>query len=405
LESHTFSDIIVPRFSPIQEQPMTYRPTYRRKVEYYRRKAARRSMQRLFALGLLLLGVVLPFASAVLAPTKVGSAATLSAALPTAHVRVPTPQPAVMALAQTGAGDQSAAAEPQPVAVAATPESAVPTVEPAPIQLATASSAEPTLTSTPIQLAPVEGGAVAPVATLFPIAPAPADAPADPQSTGSPPPILMYHYIRSVDQGSDSLGYELSVTPDDFNSQMAWLHEQGYIGMRMDGITRCLRGEAPCPSKAIALTFDDGYVDAYTDALPVLKRYGLLATFYIVSNFVGQPGYMTWEQVAALRDAGMEIGAHTVSHPDLTLLDWETAGFEIAQSKAELDHRLGINVTSFCYPTGLYNGGIEEQVRAAGYLNATTTRWDNDTSDIMALPRRRLSGGTALDAFAWIVQS
>ena len=83
--------------------------TYRRKVEYYRRRAARRSLRRLFALGLLLLGVVLPFASAVLAPAKLGSAAALAAALPTAHVRVPTPQPAVLALAQAGASDQSAA--------------------------------------------------------------------------------------------------------------------------------------------------------------------------------------------------------------------------------------------------------------------------------------------------------
>jgi peptidoglycan/xylan/chitin deacetylase (PgdA/CDA1 family) len=380
-------------FSQTKEQLMTYR----RKAEYYRRRAARRSLRRLFALGLLLLGVVLPFAAAVLAPAKLGNAAALSAALPTAHVRVPTPQPAVISLAQA-----EVAVEPQPVAVAATPAPAVPLVEMTTAVPAPALATEPTLTSTPILLAPVEGGAVEPVATLFPTVPA--DAPIEAQPSGLPPPILMYHYIRSVDPASDQLGYDLSVTPDDFHSQIAWLHEQGYIGVRMDGITRCLRGEAPCPAKAIALTFDDGYADAYTDVLPMLKRYGLVATFYIVTNFVGQPGYMTWEQVAELRDAGMEIGAHTVGHPDLTTLDWETAGFEIAQSKADLEQHLSINVTSFCYPTGLYNAGIEEQVRAAGYINATTTRWDNDTSDIMALPRRRISGGTALDGFAWIVQ-
>jgi peptidoglycan/xylan/chitin deacetylase (PgdA/CDA1 family) len=402
LESHTFSDIIVPTLSPIEEQPMTYRPSYRRKAEYYRRRAARRSLRQLFALGLLLLGVVLPFASAVLAPARLGGAAALAAALPTAHVRVPTPPPTVVALTQASTSDQAAGnapPEPQPLA---TPAPAVPAVEPAPAEPAAAPPIEPTLTSTPIQLAPVDGSAAAPVATLFPVAPA--EVSVETQPSGLPPPILMYHYIRSVDQGSDPLGYDLSVTPEDFNSQMTWLREQGYIGVRMDGITRCLRGEAPCPAKAIALTFDDGYADAYTDALPVLKRHGLIATFYIVANFIGQPGYMTWEQVAELRDAGMEIGAHTVSHPDLTTLDWETASFEITQSKTELEQHLNINVTSFCYPTGLYNAGIEEQVRAAGYLNATTTRWDNDTSDIMALPRRRISGGTAVDAFAWIVQ-
>jgi peptidoglycan/xylan/chitin deacetylase (PgdA/CDA1 family) len=380
---------------------MTYRraESYRRKAEYYRRRAAQRLARRLFAAGLLLLGVVLPLASALLAPAKVDGA--LSAALPTAHLRLATPQAAVAALAQAGTSDQPSAGAPLP----ATPVPAVPAVEPGLATPAPAPPIEPTLTSTPVQLAPVGSDGLAPVATLFPTVPAPVDAPADPAGGGPPPPILMYHYIRSVDQSIDPLGYELSVTPDDFNNQMAWLHEQGYIGVRMDGITRCLRGEAPCPSKAIALTFDDGYEDAYSSALPTLKRYGLVATFYIITGSIGQPGYMTWEQVAALRDAGMEIGAHTVSHPDLTLLDWETAGYEIGQAKADLDQHLHINVTSFCYPTGLYNAGIEEQVRAAGYLNAITTRWDNDTSDILALPRRRVSGGTALDAFGWIVQS
>lgn len=364
----------------------------------YRRQAGPRPFRLLFALGLLLLGVVLPFASAVLAPAKIGSAA----ALPTAQLRMPTPRPVVVALAQASSHDLPAVAEPQPPAIVATPASAIQAADVAPTLIAPAPPAEPTLTSTPIQLAPVEGGAAEPVATLFPTVPG--GAPGEPQISSVPPPILMYHYIRAVDQGSDPLGYELSITPEDFNNQMAWLHEQGYIGVRIDGITRCLRGEAPCPARAIALTFDDGYADAYTEALPVLQRYGLVATFYIVTNFIGQPGYMTWQQVAALRDAGMEIGAHTMTHSDLTSLDWDTAGYEIAQSKAELERQLGITVTSFCYPTGLYNGAIEEQVRAAGYLSATTTRWDNDTSDMMALPRRRISGGMALDGFAWIVQ-
>jgi peptidoglycan/xylan/chitin deacetylase (PgdA/CDA1 family) len=370
---------------------------YRRKVALIR-KARQRRLRLLFALGLLVLGIVLPFASAVLAPPGRG----IAAALPTAQLRVATPQPAVVALAQSNANDEPPAIAQQPEAATAAPAPAEPIVEAPAAAPAAAPPAEPTLTSTPIPLAPVEGAAE-PVATLFPT-PA-ADVPAQPQATGVPPPILMYHYVRAVDQGADPLGYELSVTPEDFGSQMAWLHDQGYIGMRMDGITRCVRGETLCPGRAIALTFDDGYEDAYTQALPVLQRYGLLATFYIVTNFVGQPGYMTWEQVAALRDAGMEIGAHTVSHLDLTSLDWDTANSEIAQSKAELDRHLGINVTSFCYPTGLYNGTIEELVRAAGFINATTTRWDNDNSDIMALPRRRISGGTALDGFAWIVQS
>jgi peptidoglycan/xylan/chitin deacetylase (PgdA/CDA1 family) len=270
---------------------------------------------------------------------------------------------------------------------------------------------QPTITNTPEPLAAILGPADAAaqsVPTLFPTTVegqgADQPAPAAPEVAGGAPPILMYHYIRSVDQGSDPLGWELSVTPEQFEAQMAWLHEQGYRTMRMDAVARCLRGEAPCPANAVALTFDDGYADAFTTALPVLQRYGFTATFYIITGPVGQPGYMSWEQLAALRDAGMEIGAHTIDHFDLTTLDEGESTRQIVQSKADLEQRLGIAVASFCYPTGLYNWAIEEQARSAGYLSATTTRWDSDYSDLMALPRRRISGGTAVDGFAAIVQ-
>jgi peptidoglycan/xylan/chitin deacetylase (PgdA/CDA1 family) len=171
----------------------------------------------------------------------------------------------------------------------------------------------------------------------------------------------------------------------------------------MDSVARCITNGA-CPAKALALTFDDGYEDAFTTALPVLQRYGFTATFYIISGFVGQPGYMSWEQLAALRDSGMEIGAHTIDHYDLTTLDPAESERQIVQSKIDLEHQLGISIVSFCYPTGLYNGSIIEQTRAAGYLSATTTRWDDDYSDLMALPRRRISGGMGVDSLAAIVQ-
>ncbi|HJZ49043.1 MAG TPA: hypothetical protein VKE41_17825, partial [Roseiflexaceae bacterium] len=139
----------------------------------HRRQADARSFRQLFALGLLVLGVVLPFASAVLGPARVGSAAPL----PTAQLRIPTPRPAVVALAQATPNDQLAAAEQQPTTIAATPKPAAPAVEATPVTPAPAPPAEPTLTSTPIQLAPVEGGATQPIATLFPTVQAPANAP------------------------------------------------------------------------------------------------------------------------------------------------------------------------------------------------------------------------------------
>jgi peptidoglycan/xylan/chitin deacetylase (PgdA/CDA1 family) len=264
--------------------------------------------------------------------------------------------------------------------------------------LAAAPPPQATITNTPEPLTAVLGPVdmAQPVPTLLPTLVG-AEAPFD--TVAVPPPILMYHYIRNVDQTGDPLGYELSLAPELLEAQMAWLHEQGYRTMRMDMVARCI-ANAACPAKAVALTFDDGYADAFTTVLPILRRYGFNATFYIVSGLVGQPSYMSWEQLATLRDAGMEIGAHTIDHYDLTTLDPVESERQIVQSKTDLERHLGINVASFCYPAGQYNWTIAEQTRAAGYLSATTTRWDDDYSDAMALPRRRVPGGIDVESFA-----
>jgi peptidoglycan/xylan/chitin deacetylase (PgdA/CDA1 family) len=262
-------------------------------------------------------------------------------------------------------------------------------------QLPTAEVLLPTAPATP---APAAAPAPAGAPTVTPAQPPPGAA-----SLSGPAPILMYHYIRAVDQAADPLGWELSVTPELFEQHMAALAQAGYSGVRMDLLARCIRGEPVCPPRPVALTFDDGYEDAFTAALPALQRYGFTATFYIVTEYVGQPGYMGWEQLAALRDAGMEIGSHSVSHPDLTTLDATELLRQVAGSRAELEARLGVRAVSFCYPAGRYSAAVLEAVRAAGYESATTTRWDNDYGDALALPRRRVAGGTTAEEIGWIV--
>jgi peptidoglycan/xylan/chitin deacetylase (PgdA/CDA1 family) len=287
----------------------------------------------------------------------------------------------LIALARPWAG-RSAAAGPLPTADVLTPT--------APATLA------PAVTTTP---------ASAPTAT-----PAPPPPPVAGLAPSGPAPILMYHYVRAVDQAADPLGWELSVTPELFEQHMAALAQAGYSGVRMDLLARCMRGEGghvelpqPCPARPVALTFDDGYEDAFTAALPALQRHGFTATFYVVTEYVGQPGYMSWEQLAALRDAGMEIGSHSISHPDLTTLDAAELLRQVAGSRAELEARLGVRVVSFCYPAGRYSAAVIEAVRAAGYESATTTRWDNDYGNVLALPRRRVAGGTTAEEIGWIV--
>lgn len=217
-------------------------------------------------------------------------------------------------------------------------------------------------------------------------------------------PILMYHYVRSVDEASDPLGYRLSVTPERFGEQLAYLHEQGYTSVTMAELAGCLRGETRCPAKIVALTFDDGYEDSYRAALPLLQQYGLRATFYIVPNFVGSPGYMSWEQVRAMHAAGMEIGSHTMNHADLTGLSLEEARVEIGESKRVLEEQLGAPVVSFSYPAGSNTPELAIAVRDAGYSNAVTTAQDIGFAEMFRLARRRVLGGESIAGYPWYLQ-
>ncbi len=213
-------------------------------------------------------------------------------------------------------------------------------------------------------------------------------------------PILMYHYIREVDPEADPLGFRLSVRPERFAEQLAWLREHGYVGLRMREVAACLRSNN-CPRRAVALTFDDGYADNVTAALPLLRRYGFPATFYIVTGFVGREGYMDWADLALLRDSGMELGAHTVSHVDLAALDLEAARYEIHASREALEERLGIEVFSFSYPAGSYTPAVARLIREAGFTSAVTATPGDRLERLDALPRRRVLGGETLEGYRW----
>ena len=109
-------------------------------------------------------------------------------------------------------------------------------------------------------------------------------------------------------------------------------------------------------NKVVILNFDDAYKSQYTNAKPILDKYGFKATFYIICNDVGDDGYLTWEDIAALYNDGNDIGSHTMNHKDLSKLSEKMVNFEVGQSKqCLLDH--GINTSSFAYP---FNGGSDE---------------------------------------------
>ncbi|HEV2035601.1 MAG TPA: polysaccharide deacetylase family protein [Candidatus Dormibacteraeota bacterium] len=214
-------------------------------------------------------------------------------------------------------------------------------------------------------------------------------------------PILTYHYIRVNPDPNDRLGFALSVTPADFAAQMDWLASNGFHPVTPSDVYAYLNGTQGLPSRPVILSFDDGYADFYTTALPILRAHDFTAVAYIVSGFVGQWSYMTAAQIVEIDRRGIEIGSHTVHHANLAKAAPGNVQVELVASKQALEQLIGHPVYSFCYPSGQYNGAVAAAVQAAGYSNATTTAFGyvHYMSDRYRWTRLRISGGEALSDF------
>ncbi len=322
-------------------------------------------------------------------------------------------QPTVLALAVVS--HLGAAAPRSSIATAQQPSGPKPTNTPTALGTATATAMPGETAGDVLTARPVPATTPPPMAAVATLVPANPELPD--MSTPTPPapaastraqngvPILMYHYIRINPVASDRAGFILSVTPSDFALQMRFLVEHGYHTVTMSQVREYVRHGTPLPPKPIAITFDDGYDDAYTAARPVLEQYHLTATFFIITGFLDHPHYMTWAQVEALDRDGMEIGSHTVHHPSLPRLNPLALRFELESSRSDLERHLGHPVLDFGYPGGEFNPTVVRAVAAAGYLSATTTRSGiaRRGDDPLELPRLRVWGGMTLRQFADVV--
>ena|GEM_PF-1923431 len=207
-------------------------------------------------------------------------------------------------------------------------------------------------------------------------------------------PIFMYHEVRDRPWGLEGL----FIRVNDFEAQMKYLSDNGFQTLFVNEISRQrdFRGK-------VVLTFDDGYVGFYENVLPVLKMYNLKASLYVMSSVPGGLLYVSVEQLKEIRDSGLvEIGCHTRTHPDLTTLSLAGMEAEIVEAKAELEAMLGIEITSFAYPSGAYNSAVVGVVKQH-YKNALIT--SNAVADIAVetdyyvLPRLSMYRGTPFRTF------
>lgn len=260
----------------------------------------------------------------------------------------------------------------------------------------------------PVQARPLIRAVAQPTrAIVRPVEPVQAPAPRGPVAMippGRPTvrvPILMYHYIRVSSDPGDRLGFNLSVTPADFSRQMDWLAANGYHPIDFDDLRGYLLGQEDLPSRPVILSFDDGYRDMYTTAFPILRSHQFKAVSYIVSGFVNSPQYVTADQVMEMDVNGIQIGAHTVSHADLTRVSAPDLRREVFDSKASLEALVGHPVFDFCYPTGKFNDAVVRMVQEAGFQTATTTQPGvaHSAAERFVLTRVRVSGGESLEQF------
>jgi peptidoglycan/xylan/chitin deacetylase (PgdA/CDA1 family) len=220
-------------------------------------------------------------------------------------------------------------------------------------------------------------------------------------------PILIYHYIRVNPDPRDSLGFGLSVTPANFAAQMDWLAQNGYHPVTTSDLAAYLRGERGLPSRPIVITFDDGYADFYTTAIPILRVHDFTAVSYVVSGFIGRGGYMTAFEVLSAQGAGFEIGSHTVDHVNLTKQSADGLRYQLTASKEALERLLKRPVTSFCYPYGKYGPREANAVAAAGYQDATSTLAGSyrTMANRFIWTRLYVKGGETLGQFAYAVRA
>jgi peptidoglycan/xylan/chitin deacetylase (PgdA/CDA1 family) len=211
--------------------------------------------------------------------------------------------------------------------------------------------------------------------------------------------ILMYHMVAEPRSAEES---RFAIRPHRFASHMQALREGGYHPVSLARIEAHLKGEADLPEKTVSVTFDDGFSDNFTDAFPVLQRFGIPATIFLAHDTLGADnrwmhtrGYprrqmLDWSQIARMQSAGISFGSHTLSHPRLSTLDRTAADVEIRGAKTALEDKLGRSVDHFAYPYGDWCGETVELVREAGYSLACSTRSGFNRHDVDPLLLRRI---------------
>jgi peptidoglycan/xylan/chitin deacetylase (PgdA/CDA1 family) len=222
-------------------------------------------------------------------------------------------------------------------------------------------------------------------------------------------PVLLYH---SVAEESSARFRPWTLHPRRFAAHMELLARRGYQSLTIRQLEEGLRPAGPpLPERPVVITFDDGFADFHSTALPLLEAHHLASTLYVTTGYLG--GTAGWlarereqdrpmlrpEQLHDVAGRGVEIGAHSHTHPRLDELSAAGSRAEIHRSKEVLEQELQQRVTSFAYPHGCYSRRVREQVIEAGYTSSTAVRhaMSSTEDDVFALARLMVLADTTTE--------
>jgi peptidoglycan/xylan/chitin deacetylase (PgdA/CDA1 family) len=216
-------------------------------------------------------------------------------------------------------------------------------------------------------------------------------------------PILMYHFISEPPEDADKYRVDLSVAPDDFRQQMAYLAENGYNTITFEDLSRAIADKQDLPEKPVIITIDDGYRDNYENAFPILQEYNITATIFLVTDPIdlGDPRYMTWEMVEEMAAAGIRFGPHSKTHPDLRGQSRDTLIWQIQGSRETVAAHVGEMPLYFAYPSGRYDENTITILHELGFWGAVSTlggKW-HGFEDRFEWTRLRVHNYTVLPEF------
>lgn len=216
-------------------------------------------------------------------------------------------------------------------------------------------------------------------------------------------PILTYHFIGNNPNPADKARDNLSVDPETFEKQMEYLSQNGYQSISFDTLYAALQGQTTLPAKPVIITFDDGYIDFFHNAFPILRKYNLSAIAFIPTGLIGTSYYMSWDQVKEIDRTGLiSFQAHSVNHPNFTSLSDSQLSYQLIESKRTIETQLGKPVNTLAYPYGVSDNRVWQSVKNAGYIGAVGTWYSTTVSEgtLYNMPRVKIPGGITIENFA-----